>query len=70
MEGVAQGFLLVEPFAEIARRPTTRYHREAIFGQPLANSGANTTHTAGDVRYSCCHVVLLDFLHFLKLSCY
>ena len=57
VEGVTQGFLLVNPLGEVARGAATRYDSEAVFGQALANGGSDTAHTTGHISYFIGHSI-------------
>jgi hypothetical protein len=51
VEGVAQRFLLVNPFGEVACGTATCNDLETFFVQTLADGGTDTTHTAGYICY-------------------
>jgi len=53
----AHGFLLIQPFGEVAGGSTPGNHHKTVLVQTLTNGGSNPTHTACDVSYFFIHVV-------------
>jgi hypothetical protein len=59
IEGVAERLLLAQPLVEIAARPATGDHREAVLVQSLAHRRADAAHATGHVCHFLSHVALL-----------
>ena len=59
VEGIAEGFLLVNPLGVVTCGAAACNNGETFFGQALADGGTDAAHAARDVCYFFTHFCLL-----------